>query len=688
MKNRKEGKSGIRLFEQKSRETSGGMNRISLFAARALSAGFLAAAWWESLLSVFPLQVLKAWLYGCLFLLSIFWLWLWGSRGKKKILYLAAGGAALIFLAWKNRMPAIAVVNSLANAYLRIHEEGSVPLLLYEVPEVSKILLAVGIAAATIPIIAVFSLVLVRGKGKAAVIVLLLIPAILSATEGYFPSVRSCGLLVLACGIYFAIGTGSTARSVWGNALTAAVLVSVLCAVSWGAAGRIEAQKTVENGVYIRAQAAIEKHVIQRLEEAAGASKEEEEPKEKEEEKPEEPKDTAPEENQDNEIQNEEDIQEGMFPNAGGTTAGIPHDLFSPDQSTSLQNIGYFQPGDGKGLVVASPTRPESTVYLPLTFGAVYQDSTWKAPEENDEIPNQYRGYPGNLTRLISLCEKQETHSAEEAAEFIQKEFEENTVYDYEPGATPSGQDFAEYFLFENKKGFCVHFATTAVLMYRIMGYTARYAEGYAIPPSAYKEQPDGSYRAEVTGDMGHAWCETYEDKWVIREHTLPYTGDSQAAIPPASASKSAVSRPVLSKPAQAILTALLLAFLCTILTATQAAVRRKKKANALQKYAQGKGITEICLAFCAAAAVLGTNIKTPFSTDSFETLKKVLPALTEQDCNTLRQAAQKAMYDKTPPPKETHQNLYALYLKTSKHIQKDLPLIKKLQYRYIKCLP
>ncbi|MBS6765487.1 MAG: transglutaminase domain-containing protein [Clostridium sp.] len=688
MKNRKEGKSGIRLFEQKSRETSGGMNRISLFAARALSAGFLAAAWWESLLSVFPLHVLKAWLYGCLFLLSIFWLWLWGSRGKKKILYLAAGGAALIFLAWKNRVPAIAVVNSLANAYLRIHEEGSVPLLLYEVPEVSKVLLAVGIAAATIPIIAVFSLVLVRGKGKAAVIVLLLIPAILSATEGYFPSVRSCGLLVLACGIYFAIGTGSTARSVWGNALTAAVLVSVLCAVSWGAAGRIEAQKTVENGVYIRAQAAIEKHVIQRLEEAAGASKEEEEPKEKEEEKPEEPKDTAPEENQDNEIQNEEDTQEGLFPNAGGTTAGIPHDLFSPDQSTSLQNIGYFQPGDGKGLVVASPTRPESTVYLPLTFGAVYQDSTWKAPEENDEIPNQYRGYPGNLTRLISLCEKQETHSAEEAAEFIQKEFEENTVYDYEPGATPSGQDFAEYFLFENKKGFCVHFATTAVLMYRIMGYTARYAEGYAIPPSAYKEQPDGSYRAEVTGDMGHAWCETYEDKWVIREHTLPYTGDSQAAIPPASASKSAVSRPVLSKPAQAILTALLLAFLCTILTATQAAVRRKKKANALQKYAQGKGITEICLAFCAAAAVLGTNIKTPFSTDSFETLKKVLPALTEQDCNTLRQAAQKAMYDKTPPPKETHQNLYALYLKTSKHIQKDLPLIKKLQYRYIKCLP
>ena len=116
----------------------------------------------------------------------------------------------------------------------------------------SKVLLAVGIAAATIPIIAVFTLVLLRGKGKAAVIVLLFLPVILSAMEGYFPSVRSCGLLVLSCGIYFAIGTGSTARSVWGNAVTAAVLLSVLCAVSWGAAGRIRHKSPQKMGCISR----------------------------------------------------------------------------------------------------------------------------------------------------------------------------------------------------------------------------------------------------------------------------------------------------------------------------------------------------------------------------------------------------------------------------------------------------
>ncbi len=175
-----------------------------------------------------------------------------GKQGKEKNSISGRRRRGPDFFVWKNRVPATAVVNSLANAYLRIHEEGSVPLLLYEVPEISNILLAVGIAAATIPIIAVFSLVLLRGKGKAAVIVLLFFPVILSAMEGYFPSVRSCGLLVMACGIYFAIGTGSTGRAAWGNAVTAAVLVSVLCAVSWGAAGRIEVQKPQKMGCISR----------------------------------------------------------------------------------------------------------------------------------------------------------------------------------------------------------------------------------------------------------------------------------------------------------------------------------------------------------------------------------------------------------------------------------------------------
>lgn len=685
MKSRREGKSGIRLYEQKSRETSGEFDRISLFAARTMSAGFLAVAWLENFLSVFPMQVQKARLYILLFLLSGVLIWMLGSRGKKKFLYLAADGVVLIFLAWKNQLIVTAVLNSIANAYLRVHQEGTVPLLLYEVPELSVSLLAMGFAVAMIPFLAVFSLALLHGKGEIAVVLLLLIPAILSAMEGYFPSVNACGLLVLACGIYFAIGSGSSGKSVWGNAAAAAVLLSVLCAVSWGFAGRIEAGKTVENGPYVQAQAAIEKHVVQKLKEITGTAgdKEEnqEEPEERKEEQPEEAQDLPPE----TADQNSEDMQGGIFPEEGGSP-GIGHDRFTGGGTASLQNIGYFQPGDGEGITVGTDTRPETTFYLPLEFGGTYENSTWSTLENHDEVLDQYKEYPENLTRLISLCKKQDIQSVEDASDFIQKEFEENTVYDYNPGTTPQDQDFAEYFLFENKKGFCVHFATTAVLMYRIMGFTARYAEGYAIPPSAFIEQEDGTYRAEVTGDMGHAWCETYENAWVVREHTLPYTGNSQSSVPPASSSPASVHR--LSKTAVTILKVFLLIVLCIIITAVQAAVRRKNKSYALSRYAEGRGIVEIYLAFCRMAGLLGVSAETPFSAASFEALRKALPQVSGQDWEMLRQAALKAAYDKAPPSKEIHDKLFLLYKKTSKAVHKELPFMKKIQYHFIKCLP
>ena len=64
-----------------------------------------------------------------------------------------------------------------------------------------------------------------------------------------------------------------------------------------------------------------------------------------------------------------------------------------------------------------------------------------------------------------------------------------NIVYDTNPGKTPAKWDFAEYFLFENKKGFCVHFATTAALLYRMCGYQSIYVEGLVVPASAFKEK-------------------------------------------------------------------------------------------------------------------------------------------------------------------------------------------------------
>ena len=67
-----------------------------------------------------------------------------------------------------------------------------------------------------------------------------------------------------------------------------------------------------------------------------------------------------------------------------------------------------------------------------------------------------------------------------------------------------------------------MHFATAATLMYRMLGIPARFAEGYAIPASAFSQQENGQYVAEVEGSMGHAWCEVWQEDtgWKVEDHT------------------------------------------------------------------------------------------------------------------------------------------------------------------------
>lgn len=82
--------------------------------------------------------------------------------------------------------------------------------------------------------------------------------------------------------------------------------------------------------------------------------------------------------------------------------------------------------------------------------------------------------------------------------------FTTDYTYSLSPGQTPLGQDFVTYFLQESKTGYCVHFASAAVLLFRAAGFPARYAEGLVAPPgdgASWQDLPD--YRA-------HAWAEIY----------------------------------------------------------------------------------------------------------------------------------------------------------------------------------
>ncbi len=121
------------------------------------------------------------------------------------------------------------------------------------------------------------------------------------------------------------------------------------------------------------------------------------------------------------------------------------------------------------------------------------------------------------------------TGSVAEKIEYVRSYLEENTRYSLSPGKLPEGKDYAEYFLYENKVGYCAHYATAATLMLRAMGIPARYTEGYAFGKEAiYKSSGIGDvtrFTAEgskvnkeafsevsVKDYHAHAWVEVYFD--------------------------------------------------------------------------------------------------------------------------------------------------------------------------------
>ena len=115
--------------------------------------------------------------------------------------------------------------------------------------------------------------------------------------------------------------------------------------------------------------------------------------------------------------------------------------------------------------------------------------------------------------------------------------------YTLSPGVTPASKDYVEYFLFEDKKGLCTHFASAAVMIFRCAGIPARYVEGFVVPESLYRGDPiykedvvvgsDGKYSREkwhyykaiVTDRYAHAWVEVYIDGigWITVDPTPGY---------------------------------------------------------------------------------------------------------------------------------------------------------------------
>lgn len=109
---------------------------------------------------------------------------------------------------------------------------------------------------------------------------------------------------------------------------------------------------------------------------------------------------------------------------------------------------------------------------------------------------------------------------------FVKRYLAANYRYTLRPG--PLEKDELSSFLFERKTGYCTHFATAAIMMFRSVGIPSRMCQGYKVSKYRIRENE----LIKVYDSNAHAWVEIYDKKlgWVTLDVT-PYTNDIDLEI-------------------------------------------------------------------------------------------------------------------------------------------------------------
>ena len=167
-------------------------------------------------------------------------------------------------------------------------------------------------------------------------------------------------------------------------------------------------------------------------------------------------------------------------------------------------------------------------------YSEYVRDTYMNVPKMNEDV-------------IDAFCKKYNlTKDTEHIVERLQEIFEEDYEYTLMPGITPDSKEFVNYFLDEQKKGYCVYFATASTLIFRHLGIPARYTGGYVYTyddfrsgeqidldtvdvkewVTDYSEQkyPYGLQKYNIDDSSAHAWVEIYIDGygWIPVDTTPP----------------------------------------------------------------------------------------------------------------------------------------------------------------------
>jgi len=191
-----------------------------------------------------------------------------------------------------------------------------------------------------------------------------------------------------------------------------------------------------------------------------------------------------------------------------------PEALYYPSDAVYQDSSGLKSPFTlDDGLVYSVISRDMVSSEIPASVSLEVKEGTLLPYLELPQLPD----------RVLELADEITPSGAGPYAralaieEFLENEYE----YSLDVPPLPAGADAVDYFLFEQRRGYCEHFATAYAVLCRLNSVPARVVTGYA---TGDYNPFTGLY--EVSLDDAHAWVEIYVEGigWVTREPTPSFS--------------------------------------------------------------------------------------------------------------------------------------------------------------------
>lgn len=135
-----------------------------------------------------------------------------------------------------------------------------------------------------------------------------------------------------------------------------------------------------------------------------------------------------------------------------------------------------------------------------------------QVPDSVKEVCEEFKQYLEEQNNLLTQYQAGKANDSD-IIQAVKTYITRDTTYTLAPGKTPSDRETVEYFLKENKKGYCTYYATTAAVLLRSVGIPTRYVEGMYVSREELADA-EGDKELEIPDEDSHAWIEVFDEKY------------------------------------------------------------------------------------------------------------------------------------------------------------------------------